>query len=142
MNTSTKAERLEHANKLIQIISSHGRRFFYSERHKRVASLEMDRQGRIYLIDDHTGQRVFTGRTKCESDWRGFSHGGTLRFLIEDLRDYIARGSMLRRTIIASPYWAYSPEAAQATQTEAFELPMFRPVSECATQASAKPKTQ
>ncbi|SEJ42500.1 hypothetical protein SAMN04244579_04304 [Azotobacter beijerinckii] len=46
-NQSPKQQRLEHCNRLLQVISRHGRQFFYSAQHDRVASLELDARGRL-----------------------------------------------------------------------------------------------
>lgn len=72
------------ANQLIQVIASHGRRFFH---HKNLVSrLELDRRGRVWLIDKYTSAHIYT---HYRGNWRGFTEGGTLRNLIEQLRDYI-----------------------------------------------------
>jgi hypothetical protein len=85
-----KQQRLLIANGLLEIIGQHGRRFFY---HKGIISrLESDQRGRIYFIDSYTNKKVYlhTG-----SRWRGFTGGGTLRSLIEYLRDFIRTGKTL-----------------------------------------------
>lgn len=132
-NKSTKQQRLGHCNLLLQVIARHGRRFFYNAKHDRVASLELDARGRVWFIDDYSGQRVYTHRTTWTNKWRGFSHGGTLRDLIEALRDYIISGEPLRRGYIATEtswsdgdIWGYGPEAARAVRGEAYAIPMFR----------------
>ena len=132
-NQSPKQQRLEHCNQLLQVIARHGRRFFYNARHDRVASLELDARGRVWFIDDYSGQRVYTHPTGFGGRWRDFSHGGTLRGLVEALRDYIVTGELLPRGYIATEtswsdgdIWGYSPEAAKAVREEAYAIPMFR----------------
>lgn len=132
-NQSTKQQRLEHCNQLLKVISRHGRRFFYNAKYDRVASLELDARGRVWFVDDYSGQRIYTHRTTWTNKWRGFSHGGTLRDLIEALRDYIISGEPLRRGYIATEtswsdgdIWGYGPEAARAVRGEAYAIPMFR----------------
>lgn len=127
-----KKARLQHANDLVNIISQHGRRFFWNERHQRVASLELDARGRVWFIDDYTGQRIYTHRAGFRSRWRGFSHGGTLRCLVEALRDYIGKGVPLHPEYIApermtpgSNIWGYSTEGAALVREAAHKLPMF-----------------
>lgn len=132
---STKLERLEHANKLIQIIGSHGRCFFYNVSNKRFAKLEL-RNGRVFFVDDYSGKAIYTHKTGFGGGrWRGFSHGGTLKGLVEWLRDYVTKGQLLPRSIIGLPnirfeswkdnIWGYSEDSIIKVRTEAFELPMF-----------------
>ena len=61
---------------------------------------------------------------------RGFSHGGTLRSLIEAMRDYIRFGTPIHPEIIApamsyGDMWGYGAEAAAAVRAEAHQLPLF-----------------
>lgn len=129
----TKAERLQHANALIEVISRHGRRFFFNAKDKRIARLELDARGRIWWIDDYRGSLVYTGKVMgYNHGWRGFSHGGTLRALVEDLVRYIKTGEKLSKWHIAPDYvshdgdiWGYGAEAAKAVREEAHKLPLF-----------------
>ena len=84
-----KKARCAEANKVIEAISIHGRRFFYNRENNRIARMEVDKQGRIWLIDDYSQKRIYT---QYRYEWRNFSHGGTMRRLIEALRDYIRTG--------------------------------------------------
>lgn len=129
---STKIERVEHANNLIRAIASHGRRFFYHADGNRYAKLELDARGRVWFVDDYTQKRVYTHDTRGR--WRGFTHGGTLRSLVERMRDYITTGWQLPRGVIAPPYlggdadgnvWGYEREAAAAVREAAFALPIM-----------------
>ncbi|SCZ33073.1 MULTISPECIES: hypothetical protein [Burkholderia] len=131
---STKIERVEHANNLIRAIASHGRRFFYHADGDRYAKLELDARGRVWFVDDYTQKRVYTHDTRGR--WRGFTHGGTLRSLVERMRDYITTGWPLPRGVIAPPYlggdadgnvWGYEREAAAAVREAAFALPIMAP---------------
>lgn len=131
----SKTERLGHANALIEIISRHGRRFFRNRESGAIARLELDARGRIWLIDEYQGARVYTEKMFGDGHgWRGFSHGGTLRSLIEHLRDYIKRGDLLHPEHIApsyrssslGDYWGYGAEAAAAVRAEAHALPLFQ----------------
>lgn len=129
-----KVERLAHANTLIQAVSAHGRRFFFHAPSGRVASLEMDGVGRVWFVDDYTGKRVYTHKTHIPSRWLGFSHGGTLRSLVEALRDYIVAGQQLDAWRIATPrlnendgdIWGYGPEASAALREQVLSLPIFK----------------
>ncbi|WP_448869559.1 hypothetical protein [Delftia acidovorans] len=127
----SKAERLAHANALIEVISRHGRRFFLNRESGAIARLELDARGRVWLIDEYRGARVYVA---YGGEWRGFTHGGTLRDLIAALRDYIQRGELLHPEYIAptrmdaknGDIWGYGFEAATAVRAEANALPLFQ----------------
>jgi hypothetical protein len=133
---STKQERLENANELIRIIGSHGRRFFYSKERDTFARLEL-RNGRVWWVDDYRGGEVYTHRTGLHNSWRGFSHGGTLRSLVEDMRDYITSGRKIERWKIVirqlnskgleNNIWGYSEEDATTVRERAYTLPIIEP---------------
>jgi hypothetical protein len=128
MSTPTKLDRAVHANALIQVIAAHGRRFFYCKSKDTYARMEIDARGRVWYVDDYSRERVYT---HYRYNWRGFSHGGTLRGLVEDMRDYIVRGERIPRWKIAIPrddgsnIWGYSKEAAEAVRAAAFALPIM-----------------
>lgn len=125
---TTKLERVEHANALIQVIAAHGRCFFYCKSKGTTAHIELDARGRVWFVDDYSRKRIYT---HYRYHWSGFSHGGTLRGLVEDMRDYITRGKHIPRWKIAIPrddgsnIWGYSPEAAEAVRAAAFALPIM-----------------
>lgn len=131
-----KLERLAHANELIRIIGSYGRRFFWNSEHGRFAYFEM-RLGRVYLIDDYTGKAIYTHRTGFANRWRGFSHGGTLRSLVEDMRDYIMTGQQIVRGRIVlgqlgrdgleGNIWGYAADEAAKVRELAYALPIIAP---------------
>lgn len=130
---TTKQERVEHANQLIQIIGSHGRRFFYHAPANRFARLEL-RNGRVYFVDEYSERAIYTHRTGFYSRWRGFTHGGTLRSLVEDMRDYITDGTpvpawkivirQLGYTSLERNVWGYDAASAQAVRDAAYQLPI------------------
>lgn len=81
--------RLQRANAAIVAIGSVGRHFF---RHaapdgERFARFEFDGD-RLWFVDDYTGKRIYMHMPDGRR-WRGFSHGGTMRRLVEAMRDYI-----------------------------------------------------
>jgi hypothetical protein len=86
----SKEERLSRANEMLEAIASCGRRFFHYE--ERVSRFSVDARGRIWLTDKYTQKVIYT---HYSGSWRGFSDGGTLRALIERLRDFIATGKQL-----------------------------------------------
>lgn len=128
----TKQDRLVHANRLIVAIASHGRRFFYNEARDCYARIELDNRGRVWFVDAHSGKRVYTHH---DGRWRGFTNGGTLRSLVERMRDYIATGWQLPRGCIAprcsadasENVWGYAPDAANAVRAAAFDIPIMAP---------------
>lgn len=130
--SAAKVARLAHVNALVKIISSHGRRFFYNATHNRIARMEMDARGRLWWIDDYTDKRIYVANTGFRNRWRGFSPGGTLRNLVESLRDYVLVNEQLMRHDIGVPYttqegnhWGYDAAALAIVQAEAYRLPMF-----------------
>jgi len=133
---ATKAERLEHANQLIQVIAAHGRRFFYNDSRKLTSKLLLDQRGRVWFLDDYTLKCIFTHKTTWTNNWRGFSHGGTLRNLVELMREYIIKGTpihpyylgMERRNVYDGNIWGYSDEAIQKVREEAAMLPIIQGV--------------
>ena len=134
-----KRKRCEQVNQAIRIIADHGRRFFYSQTVNRYASMEVDHRGKVWLVDDYTGKRVFTHETVWGGRWRGFSHGGTLRSLVEAFRDYICTGKQLHPGYLGperfddSNIWGYDEAGMKAVREQAGALPVFRqPVSEAA----------
>lgn len=146
-----RLERLQAANALIEIIASHGRRFFFHKPpagaskvgldHRnltgviddvptlgRIAKLEIDARNKVWLIDEYTQRRV---NTHAKDDWEGFSHGGTLRSLVATMRDYVIDGKLLSFGTIAplrddgSNLWGYEPTQAIALRAAAGVLPLF-----------------
>jgi hypothetical protein len=93
MVKSTKSSRIAEANEVILHVSTFGRRFFYSARFCRVAFFEMTAGGRVRFVDDFTGFRV---NPFHDGRWKNFSHGGTLKCLVEALADYIEKGKAIR----------------------------------------------
>lgn len=131
MTARTRQDRVVHANQLIQVLAAHGRRFFYCKSKDTYARMEIDARGRVWFIDDYTQKRVYTHDTRGR--WRGFTHGGTLRTLVECMRDYIINGTPIHRGRIATKQlgdsdddiWGYGPEAAAAVREAAFALPIM-----------------
>jgi len=97
-----KLERLEHANAILLSMSRHGRRFFYSKQHDRVACFEIDQRGCVRIRDEYTGRSVLITKN---GRWRGFNNGGTLRRMVEDLADYIRTGKKIRNHFGPWPDW-------------------------------------
>lgn len=125
MAREDKIQRLAHANDVILSIASNGRRFFYSPIHDRVARLEITKCGRVWLHDEHSGKRVYIYRS---GRWPGFTHGGTMRSLIEAIRDYVRSGRPVQRGHFGPwrdgfELWGYAPTAMQAVREAVFKSP-------------------
>ena len=78
-----KLERLGIANKFIKIISSYGRRFFYNEKKDKTAYIKM-KNNKLYFVSEWTGKEIY-----LHYKYWTFHHGGTLRQLVESLKEYI-----------------------------------------------------
>jgi hypothetical protein len=87
----TKQDRLEAANEFIKVIAGCGRKFF--EHKGFISSLELSPTGRVFFIDYYTKKRIYTHRKYCR--WDGFTSGGTMKALIESLRDFITKGQTM-----------------------------------------------
>jgi hypothetical protein len=92
----SKTHRLAVANTVIKIIAAYGRRFFYSgpgaeekSNTARTSHFWIGKRGDIWFRDKYTQKDVYVS---YRGHWRGFSDGGTLRSLVEALRDYIRTG--------------------------------------------------
>jgi hypothetical protein len=129
---SEKEQRVEIANELIRVISQHGRQFFYNKAADRLAYLELDERGRVWLIDDYAEAPVYTHPTGFGNGWRKFSHDATLRQLVESMRDYVMTGQRIERWRIATEQmdrekdlWGYGADAAKAVRAAAYALPIM-----------------
>lgn len=118
----TKQQRLETANQIIKIISEHGRHFFstnsYPPHHTeipRISHFVFAGNGRLWFVDKYTQRRIYTSYRRGR--WRGFSDGGTLRSLVENLADYITKADPIRRHfgpwpdyLCGGDLWGYGPD--------------------------------
>ena len=128
--------RCEYANRLIEVISSYGRLFFYSRRYDCVARLSFDQ--RVYLHDEN-GAKIEAKATNKR--WPGFSHGGTLRDLVLQMRNYVMRGERIDPAYLGidrqageGNVWGYSPEQMRLCREAAKQLPIINVATplECA----------
>lgn len=101
-----KEARVRVANAFIEVISNRGRHFFrYIDREtatSRGSRFELDAHGRIWFVDAYRGARIYTHHP---GRWRGFTNGGTMRRLVEKLRDYIRTGEKPRLALGPWPDW-------------------------------------
>lgn len=129
--STTKAERLRHANELISAISRHGRRFFYNHENNRTAHFRIKLDGRLYFRDDYTDTLIYTA---YRGRWRYFSHGGNMRRLVDDLATYIRTGERIWRGHFGpwpgwragGDLWFYGPADMAALRQEIDGNPALR----------------
>ena len=123
----TKQDRIVKVNQMIKVIGDCGRRFFYSKDHDRYAAIEMDSRGKIWWIDDYTGKRIYTHYIY---NWKGFSHGGTLRNLVEHFRNYVSKGKPINLNFFGpwpdyycnGDLWGYGKDIMKKVRDEAGRL--------------------
>ena len=100
MNLDERIKRLAEVNVFMQAMAGHGRKFF---RHgDSVSWLEMDVRGRIWFFDSYSRKRIYT---HYRGRWKGFTNGGTLKALVEALRDYVMTGKKLSQGRLWWPDW-------------------------------------
>ena len=94
MTKEEKLERLATANKVIEIIAGHGRKFFSTYTEGRSSKLDPERvshfsiqNGKIWFIDKYSQKAIYVAYRRGR--WRHFSEGGTLRDLVLALYDWI-----------------------------------------------------
>jgi hypothetical protein len=105
---SAPRDRYKEANKVLEIVSQHGRRFFWSPVFERRAYFGLDRHGQIWYCDEHSGLKI---HPFGDQDWPGFTNGSTLKYLVQKLAHYIKTGECV--PLSQFPYenddrrWAY-----------------------------------
>ena len=113
-----KQDCIEVINKLIKFISERDRKFFYSNRTVNMDNVDSVafmklKNGRIYFVDDYTRREIAV--INNHRDWKGFSHGGTIRALILDFTKYIRTGEQSNGDNgyggLHCRHWGYSEEA-------------------------------
>jgi len=122
-----KQKRVDEINELIKLISDIGRRFFYSEKHDRIARFEIQKSGRIAFYDDYSGKKVNIYLKHRE--WPGFTHGGTLKNLVGNMSEYIRFGHKIDVRFLA-PFgwsserdiWGYGKDASDQLKRKAVNL--------------------
>lgn len=95
-----REERLERVNEFLMVIGSHGRGFFC--RNGVMCWLYQDSRGRLWFVDSWLGHEVYL---HYHGRWRHFCSGGTMKRLVESLRDYVMNGTHLRPGQFWWPDW-------------------------------------
>ncbi len=97
-----KTKRLKNVNKLVKVIGHNGRHFFWSEKNSRFAKMIL-KNHRLYWVDEHTGKHVYLHYKYWN---RGFSNGGTLRQLVNYLKNYVMTGEKIPKQFLGPwPSW-------------------------------------
>jgi hypothetical protein len=97
--------RMGKANELISFISKNGRNFFRSPSKDGadVAHFLLSDNGRVWFLDAYTRKKIYT---HYNGRWRGFSEGGTMRRLVEYMRDFIRTGQPIHQSQLGPwPEW-------------------------------------
>ena len=104
---------MDRANKIIRVIGSHGRRFLSSNSDCRepkedptFSRFEVDSKGELWYVQWYGAKRILVRHR----EWPGFCDGGTLRGVIEHLRNHILLGNPVR--IHFAEYWGYEQDMA------------------------------
>lgn len=137
----TKALRVIEANRVLEAVGSCGRRFFYSGPDAgeparrdipsgRYAHFEMGARGQLWFRDDWSWKLIAVCQPR--SDWHGFSHGGTLRGLVQALRDYIRTGKPVNAFHFGPwswtrDHWGYHDGAMDRLRCLVADLPAVAP---------------
>ena len=109
----SRRDRVQVANLFLAVIASHGREFF--KHGDRIARFELDDRGRVWFVDAYSGRRIYTHRRV----WgRGFTNGGTLMSLCQDLQRYVmgrgplplARLGPWRKDLCGGDLWGYGAD--------------------------------
>jgi len=95
-----REDRLETVNEFLTVIGSTGRQFFC--RHGVMCWLYQDDRGRIWFVDSWRGDETYT---HYHGRWPRFCSGGTMKRLIESLRDYVMNGTKLSPRHFWWPNW-------------------------------------
>lgn len=113
-----RLQRMLICNQILRHISEHGRKFFLHN--GKVSRFEIH-NGRLWYRDKYSDKLVYVA---YQYRWRGFSEGGTLRSLVENLRDFINHRKPIRNHFGPWPgwisgdgdLWGYGPEAMEAVR--------------------------
>ena len=136
LRTAQRRGRVEIANEILRIVASHGRKFFSlygdgspkANQPDRISFFELRLRDRLWFIDKCTQHPIYTA---YKGRWRGFSEGGTLRNLVEALRDYIMRGEKIHVKAHFGPWpewvsggdlWGYGEKEMALVRSEVESL--------------------
>jgi len=125
----SQVERIQHANDVILSISRYGRHFFRCSRTGAVAHFVLDDRNRLRFVDEASRRAVLIVKG---GEWRGFTNGGTMRALVEDLAEYIKTGRQIRNHfgpwpewVCGGDLWGYGDDCAANVRAEVRINPAF-----------------
>lgn len=108
MQKTTKQERLEIVNQVIESIASRSRKFFYHD--GRVAKMILI-NGRIYMTSEWHGEDMPI-QTRFGQEPKRWHHGGTLWALTRDFAEFIRKGGQTNGNNgyggLYCSHWGYS----------------------------------
>lgn len=129
-----KQKRVENANQFLQAIANCGRRFFWYSKENRVSRFELAENGRLYFWDDYTNARLPLSHPKSNQWHVKFSHGGTMKRLVELLADFIRNGKPFTNQYVLGPWedwmcrgdlWGYGDDMEKVRQS-ALKLGIYK----------------
>lgn len=131
-------ERMEKINQLIELISREDVKLRPNASSYPFHSAELNRYSRflkslkgdkLFFFDKYTGKSIYP--YPC-SKWHGFSSGGTDRWLIETMRNWIIKGEPVDYGGLYVPYWGsfWTLESRQKLIDFGKEIGYIKPDSE------------
>lgn len=94
-------QRVVNVNKITRMIGDCGRNFF--KHRDRYAIMHLDYRMRLFWVDDYTEKFIYLHYKYWN---RGFSHGGTLKSLVQQFKIYVMTGDPLPSHIFGPwPGW-------------------------------------
>lgn len=132
LSVQAKCDRVEAANKFIEVIASNGRRYFEfnhdngAEGPRRlVAKFRRDPDGKIWFFNEWRENWIYVSKYGA---WRGFHHGGTLHAVVGRLVKFIQTGEQLWPGIFDEKHWGYA-DGMSVVVTEGVALGVIRPIT-------------
>jgi len=116
----SRPERVIIVNSIMKEIASQGRRFFYND--GRIA--ELVDKGRIYYKAEYGTKELICLSIPDYRNPKGWFHGGTLRHLVKEFRDFIKNGEPKEYGYsgLFSPHWGYPDADMEIIRNKAIEL--------------------
>ena len=132
MSLQEKRYREFRANKLLEEIANRGHGFFSLDDYEQ-SCFHVDLRGRVWFFDATSGKKIYT---HYDGEWKGFTHGVTMRRLIKALARYITKGTILKSSLYFGPWpdslcngdlWGYGDDNMAAIRRRARQLYITEP---------------